>query len=56
MWARAGELRKATKGLRGELAEGAKGFEWASRKGQAVSDRQGENVSAVFRRCEFEWL
>lgn len=45
MWVREREVRKATKGPRGELAEGARGFEWASRKGKAVSEGQGGNGS-----------
>lgn len=36
-----GQVRKATGGLRGKLAEG---FEWASRKGKAVFEGQGKNA------------
>lgn len=37
----AGEVRKSTRGPRGELAEGAKGLEWASGRGKAISEGQG---------------
>lgn len=39
------QVREATRGLRGELAEGAEGFKWASRRGKAVFEGQGRSAS-----------